>query len=163
MAGMKEAQDVLTLLRAYLPSAALGAALELGLFWRLSEGPLPVEDLDLGAAIDALSAILKDKLAGLSPAIPAQARLDEAPALRQRLAGIFSTANDAKQLPVADTAELDERDGELYLRMRDLYEAGRAAVRAGLIDRPLSNFRFTHLRHGRSRANDPAVDPAPVQ
>lgn len=45
MAGMKEAQDVLTLLRAYLPSAALGAALELGLFWRLSEGPLSVEDL----------------------------------------------------------------------------------------------------------------------
>lgn len=44
-AGMKEAQDVLTLLRAYLPSAALGAALELGLFWKLSEGPLPVEAL----------------------------------------------------------------------------------------------------------------------
>ena len=43
---------------------------------------------------------------------------------------------------LTDTAELDERDGELYLRMRDLYEAGRAAIRAGLIDRPLSNFRF---------------------
>ncbi|HSJ54355.1 MAG TPA: methyltransferase dimerization domain-containing protein, partial [Anaerolineae bacterium] len=45
MTGMKEAQDVLTLLRAYLPSAALGAALELGLFWKLSEGPLPVDTL----------------------------------------------------------------------------------------------------------------------
>jgi SAM-dependent methyltransferase len=40
-----EESDVLTLLRAYLPSAALGAALELGLFWRLSEGPLPLEAL----------------------------------------------------------------------------------------------------------------------
>ena len=118
---------------------------------------------ELRAAIDALAVILKDKLAGLSAAVPAQARLDEAPALRQRLAGIFSTAQDAKQLPVSDTAELDERDGELYLRMRDLYEAGRAAIRAGLIDRPLSNFRFTHLRHGRTRVSDPAVDPAPVQ
>ncbi|MBU1243783.1 hypothetical protein KKD52_15455 [Myxococcota bacterium] len=124
---------------------------------------MPVEDLDLGTAIDALAGILKDKMAGLSPAIPAQARLDEAPALRQSLAGIFSTAKDAKQLPVVDTAELDERDGELYLRMRDLYEAGRAAIRAGLIDRPLANFRFTHLRHGRTRANDPAVDPTPAQ
>ena len=124
---------------------------------------LPVEDLDLGPAIDALAVILKDKLAGLSAAVPAQARLDEAPALRQRLAGIFSTAHDAKQLPVSDTAELDERDGELYLRMRDLYEAGRAAIRSGLIDRPLSNFRFTHLRHGRTRVSDPAVDPAPLQ
>ncbi len=27
----------------------------------------------------------------------------------------------------------------------------------------LSNFRFTHLRHGRTRANDPAPDPTPAQ
>jgi hypothetical protein len=128
-----------------------------------------VEDLDLGPAIDALSAILKDKRPGLSAALPTQVRLDEAPALRKSLAGIFSTAQDAKQLPVVDTAELDERDGELYLRMRNFCEAGRAAVRAGLIDRPLSSFRFTHLSHGRSRASTPAgpdgpaVNPTPVE
>ncbi len=42
---LKSESDVLTLLRAYLPSAALGAALELGLFWRLSAGPLSVEEV----------------------------------------------------------------------------------------------------------------------
>jgi SAM-dependent methyltransferase len=42
---MPEAKAILTLLRAYLPSAALGAALELGLFWKLSGAPLGVDAL----------------------------------------------------------------------------------------------------------------------
>jgi len=132
-------------------------------------GALPKEDLDLGFSMDALVPLLKDKMSRLSPAIPAQARLDEAPALRQNLATILSTAADAKQLPVVDTAEIDERDGDLYLRMRDFFEAGRAAVRAGLIERPLSNFRFTHLRRGSvgpvspAGPDGPGEDPTPAQ
>jgi len=132
-------------------------------------GALPQEDLDLGFSMDALIPLLKDMMPRLSPAIPAQARLDEAPALRQNLAMILSRAEDSKQLPVVDTAEIDERDGDLYLRMRDFFEAGRAAVRAGLIDRPISNFRFTHLRRGSAGPvspagpNGPDEDPTPAQ
>ena len=39
------ADDVLNLLRAYLPAAALGAALELGLFWWVAEEPRTVEEV----------------------------------------------------------------------------------------------------------------------
>lgn len=43
MMKLNTKDDVLELLRAYMPSAALGAALELELFWRLSEGPRTME------------------------------------------------------------------------------------------------------------------------
>lgn len=41
----RNARDVEDLLEAYLPAAALGAALELGVFWRLADGPLPLPAL----------------------------------------------------------------------------------------------------------------------
>ncbi|MHA2244777.1 MAG: methyltransferase [Candidatus Hodarchaeales archaeon] len=40
-------QDVENTLRMYLASAAVGAALELGLFWLLIENPLPVKEISL--------------------------------------------------------------------------------------------------------------------
>lgn len=42
--------DVIELMDAYLPAAALGAAIERGLFWRLVDGPEPVDVL--AAALD---------------------------------------------------------------------------------------------------------------
>ncbi len=46
--------DVRDLLRAYLPSAALGAALELGLFWKLAEQPHRAETIaqEMGISVN---------------------------------------------------------------------------------------------------------------
>jgi len=116
----------------------------------------PTDDDDLLWAVGALSSLLSAKAPLLPASVPVQKRLDEAGPLAARLEVIFGEAAEARRQPVQDTAEIDELDGHLYLAMRDLYEAGRAAVRAGLIDRPLSAFRFTHL------AQSPAHRPAPA-
>jgi len=42
---IKSASDVFELLGAYVPSAVLGSALELGLFWKLAEKPQTVEEI----------------------------------------------------------------------------------------------------------------------
>jgi hypothetical protein len=122
----------------------------------------PDDDDELWWAIGAMSALLEEKGAQLAASVPTAARLEEATGLRERLAVIFSEASEAKQQPVQDTAEIDELDGELYLIMRDFLEAGRAAVRAGLIDRPVATFRFTFIGPVSSRrADTPPADPTP--
>jgi len=116
----------------------------------------PDEDDDLWWSMGAMAALLQEKAPLLAPSVPVAARLEEATGLRERLGLIFGQSVEAKRAPVADTAEIDELDGELYLWMRDFNEAGRAAVRAGLIDRPLSDFRFTHIGPAASRKRSAA-------
>lgn len=111
----------------------------------------PKDDDDLWWSTGALLNLLIAKRAMLPTSTPIDRRIEEASNLRERLAIIFGETNDAKQKPVIDTAEIDELDGELYVIMRDFNEVGRAAVRAGLIDRPVSTFRFNHIGPAANR------------
>ncbi|MBU1243335.1 hypothetical protein KKD52_01175 [Myxococcota bacterium] len=118
----------------------------------------PTDDDDLLWAVASLENLLSTRAPVLAASVPVRKRLDEAAPLRARLEVIFGSADEAKRQTVQDTAEIDELDGHLYLVMRDFYDAGRAAVRAGLIDRPLSTFRFTYLAHSPSRRPAPAPE-----
>ncbi|MBU1412523.1 hypothetical protein KKC22_13510 [Myxococcota bacterium] len=119
---------------------------------------LPVDDDDLLWSVDTLMTLLTAKAGAFSPAIPVSDHLGAGTALRDRLSTIFGRTTEAKMAPVQDTAEIDELDGHLYIIMRDFNEAGRAAVRAGLIDQPLSTFRFTHIGPA-ARRTAPAPTP----
>jgi len=123
------------------------------------------EDVDLVPSNDALAELLATHRDRISAAVPVQKRLDEVAGLRDRLLTIFGEVESAKGRPVADTEEIDELDGRLYIIMRDFNEIGRAAVRAGLIPDRAPHFRFNHLgaTHFRQKAGagPTAEDPAP--
>ncbi len=120
----------------------------------------PKDDDDLWWSIGALLNLLVAKRDQLPASTPIDRRAEEAASLRERLAIIFGETNDAKQKPVLDTAEIDELDGELYVIMRDFNEVCRAAVRAGMVDRPISTFRFNHI--GPATYRRPAAEePVP--
>ncbi len=122
----------------------------------------PDEDDELWWSIGAMASLMQEKAGQLAASVPTADRQAEATGLRERLAVIFAAASEAKQAPVQDTAEIDELDGQLYLMMRDFFEAGRNAVRAGLIDRPTSTFRFTFIGPAASRrAATPPAAPTP--
>jgi hypothetical protein len=60
--------------------------------------------------------------------------------------------------------ELDELDGKLYVLIRDFNQAGRAAVRAGLVPDRARYYRFNHLGPAACRPNrtdEPAPEPTP--
>ncbi len=122
------------------------------------------EDPELAESIRQLKTLLQSKGSLLSPAIPVAARISEADALVARLVTVFGDANNAKVKPTDDTAEIDILDGKIYVIIRDFNEAGRAAVRAGLIPERARYFRFNHLgpaAYRRNRTDDPAPEPTP--
>ncbi|PKN21092.1 MAG: hypothetical protein CVU65_17555, partial [Deltaproteobacteria bacterium HGW-Deltaproteobacteria-22] len=112
-------------------------------FYRLSRTDVEVaralnesnSDLDpkLPEIIRQLKTLLTNKGSLLSPAIPVAPRIAEADDLITSLVTIFGETNNAKGKPMDDTAEIDLLDGKIYVIIRDFNEAGRAAVRAGLL------------------------------
>ncbi len=77
-----------------------------------------------------MASLMQEKAGQLAASVPTADRQAEATGLRERLAVIFAAASEAKQAPVQDTAEIDELDGQLYLMMRDFFEAGHDPGRA---------------------------------
>ena len=124
-------------------------------FYRLSRTDVEVaralnesnSDLDpkLPEIIRQLKTLLTNKGSLLSPAIPVAPRIAEADDLITSLVTIFGETNNAKGKPMDDTAEIDLLDGKIYVIIRDFNEAGRAAVRAGLLPDRAPYFRFNHL------------------
>ena len=51
-------------------------------------------------------------------------------------------------------------DGKLYVLMRDLNAAARAAIRNGDLQAALSDYTFHHLRNATTAAVQPAPAPA---
>jgi len=130
----------------------------------------PIEDTDLPSSIEDLAALMTAKATLISPKIPVPKRLDEAADLVSRLHTVFTDAELAKGKPMEDTAELDELDGRLYVIIRDFNEAGRAAIRAGLLPDVAPYFRFNYIGSGYFRkkaaggapaADGPAPEPTP--
>jgi len=115
----------------------------------------PEEDNQLWRAIEPINALLVEYKSAFGASVPVQALIDEAPALRERLNGLFGRIETAKAEPIQDTREIDELDGRIYVLLRDLNSAGRRAIRAGLLTRQAPYYRFNHLR----RAPRPTPTP----
>ncbi|MBI4951446.1 MAG: hypothetical protein HY908_05400 [Myxococcales bacterium] len=124
---------------------------------------LPTNDAGLDAGIGALAALVDKHKTALPADMGAQARIDEAPALRAKLAAAPGAVAVAKAAPVADTAALDLLDGKLYVTICDLNVAARRAIRNGRLAAKADDYRLHHLnRSGRpAPVVKPAEPPAP--
>jgi len=120
---------------------------------------MPTGDLDLARSLGSLEDLLKEKSAALPPEAGVQSLLEAVKPVRERLSVIFGMVDEAKGRPVADTAEIDELDGRLYMMMLDVNAAGRSAVRAGLIPSRPPFYRFNHLRKSSRQNPDPVPPP----
>lgn len=120
---------------------------------------MPAGDLDLARGLGSLEDLLKDKAGVLPPQTEAAALVAAMAPVRERLSVIFGMVDEAKGRPVADTAEIDELDGRLYMMMLDVNAAGRNAVRAGLIPSRPPFYRFNHLRKSTRKNPDPVSPP----
>ncbi|MBU1411335.1 hypothetical protein KKC22_07430 [Myxococcota bacterium] len=118
----------------------------------------PTDDAGLWRAIDPIASLLRENQVAFPAAVPVQALLDEAPALRQSVYEIFGRTDMVKAEPAQDTREIDELDGRLYVTMRELNSAGRRAIRAGRLTRQPPYYRFNHIR----KAPRPTPPPAEV-
>jgi hypothetical protein len=70
------------------------------------------------------------------------------------------TVHTSKGQTVADTAKIDLYDGKLYMRIRDLNSAGRAAIRNGDLRAGLHEYALHHLKN--SGNPNPIPEPAPA-
>jgi hypothetical protein len=121
---------------------------------------IPADDVGLEAGIRALAAILTEYQGHVAPDAHADKCLASVDALCTALQTSPGAVHTAKGHTVADTAQIDLYDGKLYLCMRDLNEAGRAAIRNGDLHASLHEYAFHHLK--RSGTTNPVPLPAPT-
>jgi hypothetical protein len=119
----------------------------------------PTDDAGLEAGIRALATILNEAKGRLPSDAQADKRLAEVDALCTALQASPGTVHTSKGQTVADTAQIDLYDGKLYVCMRDLNSAGRAAIRNGDLKAGLHEYAFHHLK--RSGNPNPVPAPAP--
>lgn len=120
---------------------------------------LPSEDPDLYGAVPALANLLRENADRLPPDSGVQNRLSEVEAVMQKLGTIYGEAATTRTKTTEDTLEIDHKDGVLYIKMRDLYEAGRRAIRAGELNVPSTDYRFQFLVNRKQTPTDPAPEP----
>ena len=123
----------------------------------------PVDDAALEAGIRALAAILTEAKGRLAPDAQADQRLAEVSALCAALQSSPGAVHTSKGQTVADTAQIDLCDGKLYMRMRDLNSAGRAAIRNGDLRAGLGEYTFHHLKNSGNPNPVPAPAPTPAR
>lgn len=128
---------------------------------------LPHNDSDLQASIMAMCAIMQENIASFPAGVKVETRISEAPVLNEKLESIYKDTARSKTNVIIDTADIDLLDGQLYIRMADIYEAGRKAIRAGEIDRLKSDYRFQYLNNGKRRVapqtDNPETPASPVE
>ncbi len=104
---------------------------------------LPADDSALGSAVGALSNLLRELGTSLPEDAGVPALITEGGELGAALGTAPGTVAAARTAKLNDTAEIDLLDGKLYIAMRELNRAGRRAVRAGKLQAPLTEYRFT--------------------
>lgn len=122
---------------------------------------LPTDDAGLVAGIQAMAKVLgehKDKALADSQV---EQRLGEVDAICKDVQASLGSAYAAKGHTVADTEQIDLYDGKLYVRIRDLNEAGRAAIRNGDLVGTQYDYTFHHLKRSGS-PTPPPTPPTPV-
>ena len=116
----------------------------------------PANDAGLEAGIRALATVLDQSKGRLPPDARAAERLAEVDALCAALRESPGAVHTSKGQTVADTQQIDLYDGKLYVCMRDLNAAARAAVRNGDLRASLADYTFHHLK----RSGNPNPLPA---
>ncbi|MBU1218380.1 hypothetical protein KKF34_15250 [Myxococcota bacterium] len=116
----------------------------------------PSEDPELLAAIPAFAEILSEKKTLFEPEVKVEARLSEVASIVEKLSTVYGKQTTLKEKARIDTEEIDLYDGMLYTTMRNLYSAGRAAIRAGLLSNT-SDYKFAMKSNSNSQKPDPAV------
>jgi hypothetical protein len=122
---------------------------------------MPADDAGLAAGIQALGAVLNSAKARLPAEAQAEQRLAEVAELCAALVSLTGAVHTSKGQTVADTAQIDLYDGKLYIRIRDLNQAARRAIRNGNLDAGLHEYVFHYLKHSGNPAS-PAPEPQPV-
>jgi len=118
----------------------------------------PASDAGLEAGIRALAVILEENQGRLPPDAHADQRLAEVDALCADLRASPGAVHTSKGQTVADTQQIDLLDGKLYVCVRDLNAAARAAVRNGDLRASLADYTFHHLK----RSGNPNPLPGPA-
>ena len=123
------------------------------------EKAVPDADGELASSIRQLREMLDEKKSQLGAQVPAAELLGESAELESRVTSVLGGKAQAKSQMQEDTRDLDRIDGELYLMIGDIYDAGRRSIRAGRIDAPIREFSFQYCQYHRSA---PANSPAPA-
>ena len=118
----------------------------------------PETEAGLTTAVAGFRALLEEKQADVDADVPAADLIAAAAELEPRLAAVLGDKAHAKSGARAGTRELDRLDGELYLAVADILDAGRKAVRAGRLDAPITDFRFRHCTTVRRKQ---VLEPTP--
>ncbi|MBU1219433.1 hypothetical protein KKF34_15970 [Myxococcota bacterium] len=119
---------------------------------------LPSEDPDLFGAVPALATLLQEHAESLPADSGVQDRLSEVETVMQKLGTIYGEAATSRTKTAEDTLEIDHKDGILYVKMRDLYEAGRRAIRAGELNIPASDYRFQFVFNRKLNPTEPTPE-----
>lgn len=122
----------------------------------------PSNDAGLEAGIRALATILADSKQLLTPDAQVDQRLKEVEDLVNALQASPGAVRASKGQAKTDTAEIDLWDGRLWVRMRDLNAAARAAIRNGDLRASMSEYSFRHLKHSGNPEPAPAPSPTPA-
>jgi hypothetical protein len=119
----------------------------------------PENDDGLAAGIAAMAKLLAANQHELGTDCDAASRLAEAGQLVDVLPSLPGSVQTAKSKVVADTAEIDEYDGRLYVAIRDLNRAGRRAIRNGQLNAKRSEYIFHRLKRSGNPEPQPAAPP----
>lgn len=124
------------------------------------EDATPRDDASLEVGIRAMASLLVENKGKLDEDAEADKRLAEVDESCAALRASPASVQTSKSKTVADTAQIDLLDGKLYVRMRDLNAAGRAAIRNGHLQASLHEYGFRRLK--RSGNPNPVTPPAPT-
>ncbi len=120
----------------------------------------PENDLQLDRSLPALGELLMEHGARVDADMRVEEIAVQARELGATLARLRGEKPESAGRPRAETRDIDELDGRLYVMMRDLNRTGRQLVQAGILPARPPFYRFTHLRRAASPAAAPAT-PAP--
>ncbi|MBU1220059.1 hypothetical protein KKF34_13995 [Myxococcota bacterium] len=116
----------------------------------------PSDDPELLAAIPVFSEILNEKKSYFEPEVKVEVRLSEVANIMENLSTVYGKQATLKEKTRIDTEEIDLYDGMLYTTMRNLYSAGRAAIRAGILSNT-SDYKFTMRSNSNPQKPDPSL------
>lgn len=120
---------------------------------------MPKDDRDLLSSISAMALLLNEKKSSLPPEAKVDLRIEESVTFCEILDAISGEVSNLSSQAVMDTAEIDLQDGKLYIMIRDLYAAGKRAVRNGLLSQNIKDYQFNMFTPAKYR---PSIPEPPV-
>lgn len=108
---------------------------------------IPDTESELPSSIAQFRQLLEETKSQISSQVQVDELISASHEIEKQTHNVIGSKLQAKNQARDETRELDRLDGELILWIRDIYEVGRKAIRAGRIEAPLSEFRFHYCVH----------------